>query len=235
MKKAIKILGLFDFVVALFYLGYFVLNAPVVINAVKAKINPPAVTADATEDEIDDAINDLPTYSTTASSTATTTNSTSDTSSNNKKAEEFRSKFKNDWLYYPKLGIEAPVEWDVQTQNVKNLLSDELVHISGTGKPETGGEALIAGHSSYYWWSDGKYKDVFAPLTRAVAGDYVIIKRKDVVYVYCVNSSQQYAASANFDVKYGASDTKKIFMMTCVPIGTNLKRLITEATLVKQI
>ena len=234
MKKAIKILGLFDFVVAMFYVGYFALNAPVIINAVRDKINPPTVTADSTSDEIDNAINSLPTSVTSASAVKTTGSNNSNTA-NNKKAEEFRAKFKNDWLYYPKLGIEAPVEWDVQTQNVKNLLSDELVHISGTGKPETGGEALIAGHSSYYWWSDGKYKDVFAPLTRAVSGDYVIIKHKDIVYVYSVYSSQQYAASANFEVKYGVSDDKKIFLMTCVPIGTNLKRLIVQADLVKQI
>jgi LPXTG-site transpeptidase (sortase) family protein len=231
VKKAIKILGLFDFVVVLFYLGYFALNAPVVINAIKSKINPPTATADSVISEVDDAIDSLPS-ATSMASDATTGNASS---TNNKKVEEFRAKFKNDWLYYPKLAIEAPVEWDVQTQNVKKLLADELVHISGTGKPETGGEALIAGHSSYYWWSDGKYKDIFAPLTRSAQEDYVIVKRKDIVYVYSVSNSKQYAASANFDVKYGAGDDKKLFLMTCVPIGTNLKRLIVEAALIKQI
>lgn len=231
MKKAIKILGLFDFVVALFYVGYFALNAPVVINAVKAKLSPPAATADSIASEIDNAVNGLPDSKDTSAGSASNKN----TAVANKEVEEFRAKFKNDWLYYPKLAIEAPIEWDVQTQNVKKLLSDELVHISGTGKPETGGEALIAGHSSYYWWSDGKYKDIFAPLTRAVQGDYVIIKRKDIAYVYSINNSKQHSANANIDVKYGAGDDKKIFLITCVPIGTNLKRLIVEADLVKQI
>ncbi len=231
MKKAIKILGLFDFVVALFYVGYFALNAPVVINAVKAKLSPPAATADSIASEIDNAVNGLPDSKDTSAGSTSSKN----IAAANKEVEEFRAKFKNDWLYYPKLAIEAPIEWDVQTQNVKKLLSDELVHISGTGKPETGGEALIAGHSSYYWWSDGKYKDIFAPLTRAVQGDYVIIKRKDIAYVYSINNSKQHSANANIDVKYGAGDDKKIFLITCVPIGTNLKRLIVEADLVKQI
>jgi LPXTG-site transpeptidase (sortase) family protein len=233
LKKAIKILGLFDFVVALFYLGYFALNAPVVINAVKAKLNPPTAAADSIASEINNAINNFPDSKDASNNIISDKkNSTAD---QNKKAEEFRAKFKNDWLYYPKLAIEAPIEWDVQTQNVKKLLSDELVHISGTGKPETGGEALIAGHSSYYWWSDGKYKDIFAPLTRAIRGDYVIIKRKNIAYVYSIDSLKQYSASTNIDVKYGAGDNKKILLMTCVPIGTNLKRLIVEANLVRQI
>lgn len=227
MRKAIKILGLFDLLVVVFYVGYFALNAPTIVKAVENKLSPIKDSYNTTNAVAD--IIKLPTAS------ASSDDNNGSASKQNSEVVEFKAKFKNDWLYYPKLGIEAPVEWDVQTQNVKKLLVNELVHISGTGKPDTSGEALIAGHSSYYWWSDGKYKNIFAPLVKSAESDYIIVKVKDRVYIYAVKDSKQVSSSTELEMKVGSTSQKKLFLLTCVPIGTNLKRLIVEADLVREI
>jgi len=227
VRKAIKILGLFDLLVVVFYVGYFALNAPTIVKAVENKLSPIKDSYNTTNAVAD--IIKLPTAS------ASSDDNNGSASKQNSEVVEFKAKFKNDWLYYPKLGIEAPVEWDVQTQNVKKLLVNELVHISGTGKPDTSGEALIAGHSSYYWWSDGKYKNIFAPLVKSAESDYIIVKVKDRVYIYAVKDSKQVSSSTELEMKVGSTSQKKLFLLTCVPIGTNLKRLIVEADLVREI
>jgi LPXTG-site transpeptidase (sortase) family protein len=149
---------------------------------------------------------------------------------------ETASAFKNDWLYYPKLSIQAPVEWYVKSAGDANkLMATSLVHMKGTATPEIPGEAVIAGHSSYYKWVAGNYKSVFAPLVKAQNGDNIIIKRNGISYFYTVSNIHEIPGSSDYAAKVGGNNQKSVTLLTCVPVGTTLRRLIITANLVRQI
>ena len=144
----------------------------------------------------------------------------------------------NDELYIPKLDIKAPIVWDspVDEDTMLNNLKLGLVHYKGTTKPgekaEDGeGNVFISGHSSYYWWDDGKYKTIFANLDQLNKGDQIGIGYKDLVYVYKVFDKFEVDPSETSVLK---QDTDKpiLSLMTCVPVGTNLRRLIVKAELI---
>jgi LPXTG-site transpeptidase (sortase) family protein len=230
VKIATKFLQIFISLTLLFYATFIFINAPTISRLIKQKINP-GLYADTAKQAI---------YSEAENTTSAPqvkqigqTTSASSTDSNSQEIAAIRAKFKNDWVYYPSLGIEAPVEWDIEDQFVKKVLPDELVHLKGTGKPETGGEGLIVGHSSYYWWSKGKYKTVFAPLIRSKKDDQIIIKRLDRVYLYKVTDILEMKSTAKLDLK--TSGQSNMYFMTCIPVGTNLRRLVIKAELQKTI
>ncbi len=110
-----------------------------------------------------------------------------------------------------------------------------LIHAAGTSLPEQGGNVVVGGHSSYFSWSKGKYKTVFAPLVKAKEGDEIIIKKKDIVYLYKIGRIFEISASGSFTIKRGLGEKKILNLVTCVPIGTSWRRLIIEAPLEKAI
>ena len=150
--------------------------------------------------------------------------------------EQIKNQFLNDWLYYPRLGIKAPVDWYVEgAGNANKLMATGLVHVSGTSSPDLPGDTVIVGHSSYYAWAKGDYKSVFAPLIKAQNGDNIIIKRNGVAYFYTVTGSQEIQGKDGFAAKVGGDNKKTVNLMTCVPIGTTLRRLIVSADLMQQL
>jgi LPXTG-site transpeptidase (sortase) family protein len=134
----------------------------------------------------------------------------------------------DNWLSYPRFGIKAPIFWDVPTEIATEKLADGLVHIANTSKPGDGGESLISGHSSYYWWQKGDYKEVFVNLPKAEIGDRIIIRRGSI-YIYTVTN--KYQVGGGEGLTFETAGEEKLSLMTCVPLGTNLRRLIVEAKL----
>lgn len=228
MKFATKFLQVFISLTLLFYATYIFINAPTIARLIRQKINPEQYSDTAKQNAYSQAKN-----TTSAPQVKQIGDSSSGESQSSKEIAAIKAKFKNDWLYYPTLGIEAPTEWDVEDAYVKKVMPDGLVHLNGTGKPEIGGEGLIAGHSSYYWWSKGNYKNIFASLIRAKNGDQVIIKRQDKVYFYKVTEIFEMKSNAKIELTSGGQS--KIYLMTCVPVGTNLRRLLVKVELEKTI
>lgn len=149
---------------------------------------------------------------------------------------EIAQTLKNDWLYYPKLGIQAPVEWYVLgPANANKMMADGLVHVSGTATPEQGGDAVITGHSSYLRWAKGDYKTIFAPLVKAEKDDDIIIKRDGRAYFYAVKDIFEISGSAGYKAIVDENSPKTVSLMTCVPVGTNLRRLIVKGELFREI
>lgn len=147
---------------------------------------------------------------------------------------EIESSIDDSWFYYPKLGIKAPLQWDVSLGEVNQVMINGLVHVEGTAKPGENGDILISGHSSYYLWVAGDYKTVLAPLVRAETGDFIMIRR-DKIYLYEVTEVREIRKTESLDFVYGGSEPGKLLIMTCVPIGTDINRLIVEAKLYKEI
>jgi len=133
-------------------------------------------------------------------------------------------------LVIPRLGKKVPIIWesapddDVMLENLKK----GVVHYAGTALPGQGkGPIFISGHSSYYWWDNGKYKTVFANLDKVVEGDEIQIRYNNQTYTYKVFEKVVVMPD---DVSVLAPTNEAILdLMTCVPVGTNQKRLIVKA------
>ncbi len=218
MKVAIKILKSVIALALVGYGAYIALNAPTLIKLFKGKFNPVSAADDLKSQTADKAATAKPQLDQLAQLRA-----------------ELAKQFKNDWLYYPALDIQAPVEWNVLKSNVNRLMPDTLVHLDGSATPDTNGDVLIAGHSSYYWWSKGSYKSVFAPLIRAKVDDNIIVRKKDVTYFYKVREVYQVGGNEGIDINTGGQNPKILNLMTCVPIGTSWRRLVVKADLKKAI
>lgn len=153
---------------------------------------------------------------------------------NNAEKEEFYRLFKDNWLYLPRLGIEAPVQWNVPQNQANDLLPFGLVHISDSATPDQNGDVIISGHSSYFWWVKGDYKTVLAPLTEVQLDDRIIL-RKGKVYIYEVEDIKEIGGDDPLDFAIKGQDKGKLYLATCVPIGTDLRRLIVTAKFIREI
>ena len=230
MKVVIKILKSVIALLLVFYAAYAVINGPALYKILKERIAPKKAEDIQKEEAVSRLI--ASTATPLAKKTVVARGSTAQTPTAQPQNDP-KSAFKNDWFYYSKLGIEAPFDWDVQMDNINKLLPYALVHAADSAAPEEGGDVLIAGHSSDYWWKDSPYRDVFAPLVRAATGDTIVVKKHDKVYLYTVSGTQTIGANEGFKVEKGGNFPKTLNLFTCVPVGTNLKRLIVTADLTK--
>jgi len=144
-----------------------------------------------------------------------------------------------DRLIIPKLGKNVPIvspsmdaliqeNWKQFENDIQDALHHGVVHYPGSAKPGQAGNFFLTGHSSYYPWDNGKYKDVFALLPQLEVGD--------TYSVYYGGDKHTYRVSKKYEVKpsdvtvLDQPTTKRIAtLMTCTPIGTTLRRLIVQA------
>jgi len=139
---------------------------------------------------------------------------------------------KEDKIIIPKINVDAPLVF-VQTADNKTILEslqDGVAHYPGTALPGQAGNVFVTGHSSYYWWSGGKYNRVFTLLDKLQANDLVYIHYQGEEYIYKVRDSIVVLPKQTEVLKPTATPT--LSMMTCTPIGTNLKRLIVRADMI---
>jgi sortase (surface protein transpeptidase) len=89
-------------------------------------------------------------------------------------------------IVIPKFNVFAPIQeaenvdfsksgWGEIENQIQDALKDGVVHFPGSAEAGERGNAFYTGHSSYYPWSDGRYKDVFALLHEIKLGDTVTI------------------------------------------------------------
>ncbi len=107
-----------------------------------------------------------------------------------------------------------------------------VAHYGFTSLPnDTNGNVFISGHSSFYWWDKGKYKTVFANINQLVPGDQLFIQYNSTVYLYEVTGNVTVKPS---DVSITEpTPTPVLSLMTCVPVGTALNRLVVQSKLVR--
>lgn len=131
-------------------------------------------------------------------------------------------------LEIPKINVDAPITWNVDEAGLKQKLLEGVVHSKGTGLPGEPGNVFITGHSSYYSWVSSPYKDIFALLDKLSVGDKIFIKYQSAALGYTV-SNIQVVSPSNVSVM-DSTDGRVLSLMTCVPVGTNINRLIVTAT-----
>jgi LPXTG-site transpeptidase (sortase) family protein len=142
-------------------------------------------------------------------------------------------------IIIPKLGQSIPIvdmttehiegeNWAELEKQIQGGLQKGVVHYPGTAKPGQFGNVFITGHSSYYPWDPGKFKDVFALLGKLQPGDEFVVYYDQIRYEYRVYDRLEVQPN-NVDVLEQPRDRKIITLMTCTPVGTALRRLIIKA------
>ncbi len=118
--------------------------------------------------------------------------------------------------------------WDQLEKDIQDGLRDGVVHYPGTAEPGEEGNVFITGHSSYYPWDSGRYKDVFASLHDLEVGDHYFIYNNGKKYEYVIRE-RKIVKPNDTSVLQQPEGQKISTLMTCTPVGTTLNRLILKA------
>lgn len=132
----------------------------------------------------------------------------------------------------PKINVDAPIVFTESNKNedILETIKNGIAHYTNTAMPGRIGNMFITGHSSYYWWNGGKYNQVFALLNHLKLNDLVYIYHEGGTYVYRVRDS--IVVKPNQTQVLNPTATPTLSIMTCTPLGTNLKRLVVRADLI---
>ncbi|PIR55209.1 hypothetical protein COU74_02285 [Candidatus Peregrinibacteria bacterium CG10_big_fil_rev_8_21_14_0_10_36_19] len=118
-------------------------------------------------------------------------------------------------------------DWNALEKEMQSALKDGVVHYPGTSLPGQSGNVAITGHSSYFPWDPGRFKDVFALLHEVVEGDKIIVYWDQKKFVYQVQGIKVVLPKDIEVLKQ--TDSEQLTLVTCTPVGTNAKRLIVTA------
>ena len=139
--------------------------------------------------------------------------------------------YQDNRLIIPKLKINAPIIFSKSSSphQIKKDLKRGVVRHPDTALPNESGNVFIIGHSSNYFWQAGDYDQVFALLDK--------LKNGDLISVYYQNKKYNYQVYEDFQVKpqetwiMNSAKEPIITLMTCWPVGTNLRRLVVRGKL----
>lgn len=136
-------------------------------------------------------------------------------------------KLEDNHIYIEKIGVNAPIYWDANENEIMDRLQEGVAHVAGTGKPGEQFNSVITGHSSNYWWKKGDYNSVFALLPSIDKGEKIVVSAHGKIYKYEVTEKKEVSKKDLQD--YISQKDGEIVLMTCIPVGTNLKRLLVFA------
>jgi len=138
-------------------------------------------------------------------------------------------------IVIPKIAANAKVIANVDPfaeKEYQKALTKGVAHAKGTQLPDQAGNTFIFAHSSVDWYIANRYNSVFYLLNKLEKNDDVFIFYQKQKYHFQVVEKKVVEAS---EINYlkGDNQNKILTLMTCWPPGTNLKRLILLAKLVK--
>lgn len=135
-------------------------------------------------------------------------------------------------LVIPRIGKNVPLvtvpshqNWKQLETNIQKGLQEGVVVHPVSHAPGSMGNFFVTGHSSYYAWDSGRYKDVFALLHEVQVGDIVEVYWEGKKYIYELTQSQIIPPTETSVLKQPLT-RQIITLMTCTPVGTNKNRLI---------
>lgn len=134
------------------------------------------------------------------------------------------NQYPDNTLFIPKIGVKAPIGWDTKNSDIMDALEKNIVHLEDSDKPGGPGNIFLTGHSSNYWWKTGDFNTVFALLPQLAEGDEIIITYKGQFNYYKVTDKQEMRKDEVAD--HLESGRPRLTLMTCVPVGTNLRRML---------
>lgn len=140
------------------------------------------------------------------------------------------SEISDNQLIIEKIGVSAPISWNVKDNEILEKLRHGVTHLQGTALPDSQSNIFITGHSSNYWWDRGKYKQVFALLDKLVVGDEIKVVYQGKEYRYKVENVK-IVKPTQVEITNPTSQPT-LTLMTCTPVGTTLNRLVVSAEMV---
>lgn len=136
----------------------------------------------------------------------------------------------------PSIDVNAPIIWSQseEEKEILNDLGDGVVHYPGSAFPGMRGNVYITGHSSFYSWSKSAWKEIFKDIGQLENGDEVIFhlklkNKKSINIVYNIRLSE--VVQPNDIRLFRDYEGYELTLVTCWPIGTNLKRLMVKGVL----
>lgn len=123
-------------------------------------------------------------------------------------------------------------DWTSLEQAIKSSLKEGVVHYPGTALAGEEGNFFLTGHSSNVFWEKSAYNNVFATLPNIEIGDEILIEYNQKTYTYKVTAKEE-VTPKDIDV-LAQGEGKEISLLTCVPVGTRLKRLHVIGELVEE-
>lgn len=142
--------------------------------------------------------------------------------------------FKNEpRIIIPKLKIDAPIILDVDPLNEKTYqiaLSKGVALANTSAKLDENGRSFLFAHSSANFYEASRYNSIFYLVNKLEDGDIFYITYDGQLYEYKM-TGREYVLRENTDLMYSKTDNphKELFLMTCWPPGTTLKRLIIKS------
>lgn len=115
-------------------------------------------------------------------------------------------------------------DWAGLENQIQEALKHGVVHFPGTAQPGDKGNVVITGHSSYFPWDPGRFKDVFALLHQVQVGDRVIVYNNQQKYEYEIYEKKVITPSQVEVLTQDGED--RLTLITCTPVGTDLNRLV---------
>ena len=128
----------------------------------------------------------------------------------------------------PALGIT-----DADVDLVSEDLTKHLVQYPQTALPGQQGSPVIFGHSTLPQFFDPqKYTTIFSTLPKVKVGSDIFITYDNIKYTYRISRLYEVKPSELWVLRQDYSQ-KTLKVITCVPPGTKLRRLVVEATLIE--
>lgn len=113
-----------------------------------------------------------------------------------------------------------------------NNFETNLAHLPGTALPGETGNVFITGHSSFaQFYKPDNYKAIFANLPNVKKGDQVLIQAGAQVFTYEIKGLNIVDPKNVGVINPPEPNGRYLTLMTCVPPGLYLKRLIVLAEL----
>ena len=135
----------------------------------------------------------------------------------------------DNYIYIPKIRVAAPIVRPQSSDEgvIDQSLLEGVVKYPGTAEPGEKGNVFLTGHSSFYWWVNTKYRNVFTLVPDLTNGDEIIVYRNGIRYTYRVFTT--FEVSPNQTEVLAQTPKPIVTLSTCVPIGTSYRRRIVQA------
>lgn len=139
----------------------------------------------------------------------------------------FPASYKEFKLSIPSLKLE-----NINVMVDTNEFEQNLSHLPGSALPGEKGNVFIAGHSSLpQFFRPGNFKAIFANLPNIKKGESIILEAGGQRFEYIVESLKIVDPKEVWVINPPDNEGRYLSLMTCVPPGLYLKRLIVLARL----